>query len=47
MSEITEISVLEERRKYGVFITRIAWTVEVFTCITGFLIGLIAPRLWH
>ena len=40
MSEITEISVLEERRKYGVFITRIAWTVEVFACITGFLIAL-------
>ena len=40
MSEINEISVLEERRKHGIFITRIAWTVEIFAAITGFLIAL-------
>ena len=40
MSEINEVSVLEERRRYGVFITRIAWGVEILACITGFLIAL-------
>ena len=40
MSEINDVSILEERRRYGVFITRIAWTVEILACITGFLIAL-------